>query len=124
MPQGLDIRAEDAAASPKHRSLYTTLPFTGDTTSAPLSSGNNNTVCGGLTDCINGCHSHFYKVTGVTTRGEIGAGTCGSADFSLQLYVWKGSGSDCSTFTCTSKYASGLLRSCVGWFGLATCTST
>jgi hypothetical protein len=106
MAQGLDLRAEHAAAPPTHhRSLTTVLPFTDDTTSAPLSAGNNNTVCGGLPTCINGCHSRFYKVTGGKTGDYMVAHTCGSDAFANQIYVWKGTSSDCSTFACTGTLA-------------------
>jgi hypothetical protein len=109
-------RAEEAADSSLwkgRRSLQSDFDFANDTTSAPLSAGNNNTACGGLSDCINGCHSHFYKVTGAT-RGVINANTCGSVDFVPQLYVWKGSGSDCSTFTCTGTRAAWFVLVLVG----------
>jgi hypothetical protein len=109
LARGLALREEDADSPPKqHRSLFS-IDFTDSTTSAPLSAGNNNTVCGGLTDCINGCRSRFYKVTG-GTGGPIFASTCRSVSFAQRLYVWKGGSSDCSTFTCTSTFAV-----CWGW---------
>jgi hypothetical protein len=100
--------------------------FVNDTTSAPLSVGNTNTECGGLSDCINGCRSHFYKATGVTTAGYLGAGTCGTVDFAQRLYIWKGSNSDCSTLTCTGTYASSLVFRCgsVGAFGASSLSLT
>jgi hypothetical protein len=101
LARDLDLRV-DAVALQRHRSLqYTETVHPGDTTSAPLSAGNNNTECGGLTDCINGCHSHFYKVTGATTGSSLYAYTCYYVNFAQRLYIWKGSSSDCSTFTCT-----------------------
>jgi hypothetical protein len=96
---GTDLRA-DSASQQEHRSLGTIVPFSGDTTNAPESSGNNNTECGGLSGCINGCRSRFYKVTG-GIGGISSVSTCGSVNFAQRLYVWKGSGSSCSTFTCT-----------------------
>jgi hypothetical protein len=104
--RGLVLRAEDADAPPKyHRSVLTSLSLSGNTTDAPSSVGNTNSECGGLSGCINGCRSRFYKVTGGTPLNYISANTCGSDAFANQLYVWKGSGSACSTFTCTGTLA-------------------
>jgi hypothetical protein len=80
MARNLDLRrAEDLDwfTSKRHRSLGTLVGFANDTTTAPLSAGNNNTACGGLSDCINGCRSHFYKVTGGTGGGRL----CGNVLF-------------------------------------------
>jgi hypothetical protein len=77
--------------------------FSDDTTAAPLSAGNPVAACGGaLGTCVNGCKSHFYKVSG--GNGIIVADTCGSDH---QIYVWKGgsnSSSGCSAFACTGTY--------------------
>jgi hypothetical protein len=110
MARDLDLRrAEDAdsSLSKRHRSLAY-IPFTDDTSSAPLSAGNPSTLScggGGLSTCINGCRSRFYKVTGGVTGGYIAATTCGTTNFAQRLYVWKGTSSDCSTFTCTGTFA-------------------
>jgi hypothetical protein len=116
LARDLDLGAEDADSSlsaKRHRSLQTSIAIRGDTTGAPLSSGNNNTKCAALTDCINGCHSRFYKVTGGTDGGYIYADTCGTASVAHRVYAWKGSGSVCSTFACTGTFAV-----CLGWVGL------
>jgi hypothetical protein len=112
-PQGLDLRgAEDTAAAahhPKrrrHRSLLTIYTFAHNTTDAPVSARNPNLSCGALSDCINGCPSRFYKLTG-GTGGQIYANTCGTSSFFQRLYVWKGTGtgtSTCPTFTCTGTF--------------------
>jgi hypothetical protein len=110
LAQGLALRTEDADADapPKpHRSLqFSYVDFTDDTTSAPLSSGNPTPTCGSMTDCINGCHSRFYKVAG--TGEWIDAFTCGTVSFAQRLYVWKGSSSVCTTFTCSGTFAARL----------------
>jgi hypothetical protein len=113
LAQGLDLGAEDAGSSPEHhRSLgYALIP--GDTTDAPVSTGNTNLDCDLLTECINGCHSRFYKVTGGTGQ-LISASTCAVVTLPQRLYVWKGSSSDCSTFTCTGTFAA---RIGLVWFG-------
>jgi hypothetical protein len=110
MSPGINLRAEeDADSPPKPRRSLGLLNFMNDTSSAPLSAGNNNTECGGLTDCINGCRSHFFKLTGGAGL-PIFASTCFSTSFAQRLYIWKGSSSDCSTFTCTGTRAAWLVR--------------
>jgi hypothetical protein len=121
MARDLDLRraeedADSSSSTRRNRSLSTNLPFTDDTTSAPLSAGNPSALsCGGLSTCINGCRSRFYKVTGGVTGGYLAATTCSTAHFAQRLYVWKGTRSDCSTFTCTGTFAA-----CFGfvWFYL------
>jgi hypothetical protein len=76
--------------------------FSGDTTGAPLSTGNPTTMCGSGTSCINGCRSDFYRVTG-GAGGRIQATTCRDAattTFDSRIYVWQGSSAVCSTFSC------------------------
>jgi hypothetical protein len=112
-PQGLDLRgAEDTAAAAhpqkrRRRSLLTIYTFAHNTTDAPVSARNPNLSCGALSsDCINGCQSRFYKLTG-GTGGQIYANTCGTSSFFQRLYVWKGTGtgtSACPTFTCTGTF--------------------
>jgi hypothetical protein len=88
------------------------IALSGDTTNGPVPSRNPIPECGGLADCINGCRSRFYKVTG--GKGSlITATTCYSPVFGQRTYVWKGSSSDCSTFTCTGTFGGGDW----GWFG-------
>jgi hypothetical protein len=82
-----------------------TLSFAGDTTAAPVSTGNpadkDFGTCSNLVTCINGCRSVYYRVTGV--RGTpIVASTCGSVAHQQRLYVWDGSGAECSSFRCAS----------------------
>jgi hypothetical protein len=108
LAQSLDRRRaeEDADSSWSKRGHHRMLPysdvlFTDSTTAAPVSAGNPATAsCGGLTGCINGCRSRFYRVTG-GIGNPITATTCYHSYFPQRLYVWKGTGSDCSTFTCT-----------------------
>jgi hypothetical protein len=90
------------------------IALSGDTTNAPVPSRNPIPECGGLADCINGCRSRFYKVTG-GTGNTISAQTCYSVVFGQRTYVWKGSSSDCSTFTCTGTFGGGDWS----WFGCA-----
>jgi hypothetical protein len=76
--------------------------FSGDTGLSPLSGGNPATTCGAETSCINGCRSDFYRVT---AAGLIDAQTCTDAaqtSFIPRMYLWEGSSSVCSTFSCIS----------------------
>jgi hypothetical protein len=83
---------EDAGSSLSERSHHRVLPysdvyFTDDTTGAPVSAGNPATAsCGGMTGCINGCRSRFYRVTGGIGH-PITATTCYHAYFPQRLYV-------------------------------------
>jgi hypothetical protein len=90
--------SEDNNSNNKRRYLPSfSRSISDDTTGAALSSGNPVVAggCAGLTSCVNGCPSHLYKIAGGI--GSMEAATCGS---NHQIYVWKGSGSLCSTFTC------------------------
>jgi hypothetical protein len=81
-----------------------------DTTGAPVSAGNVAGSCNGFEDCRNGCRSIFYKVSGAST--EMTASSCGFVNFQQRLYLWQGTGSVCSTFTCVSTYRI-VVRMCV-----------
>jgi hypothetical protein len=103
----------------------TTLSFEGDTTDAPVSSGNpadqNVGGCAGFSGCINDCRSTFYKVVtgGGGAGAEITASTCTSPTyFQQRLFVWQqgGASSACSSFMCTG-------TSGPGCFGLRACES-
>jgi hypothetical protein len=82
---------------------------TGNTAGAPVSGGNGAGPCNTYSECINGCRSHFYKVTGASS--EMTASSCASSFFQ-QFYVWRGTGNLCSTFTCVSTYRI-VVRMCV-----------
>jgi hypothetical protein len=85
----------------KHRYLPSFDQYiSGDTTGAALSSGNSAGSCSTLTACINGCRSHFYKLTSNGNPAFVTDSTCGTGTFDQRIYVWQGSGSVCSTFTC------------------------
>jgi hypothetical protein len=98
-----EVAASSSASSTRRSLPVATFVFSGDTTSAALSSGNLIGACSSYIDCINGCRSHFYKVTG-GTGGLITASTCGTTSFGQRTYVWKGSSAACSSFTCTSTF--------------------
>jgi hypothetical protein len=86
--------------------------FTDDTTLAPVSVGKLwDGSCSGLTNCQNDCRSIFYKVTGGSA--SITATSCGASAFQQRLYVWAGTGSVCSTFTCASAYRIGCSYVCM-----------
>jgi len=73
--------------------------FKDDTTGAPFSVGNVfGSTCDSWSSCQNDCRSIFYKVTGAS--GTMTASSCGTTNFQQRFYVWKGTGSACSTFTC------------------------
>jgi hypothetical protein len=77
--------------------------FSGDTGLSPLSGGNPTPICGFETSCINGCRSDFYRVS--AGLGVIEFQTCAEAaetSFNPRMYLWEGSSSDCSTFSCAS----------------------
>jgi hypothetical protein len=104
LAQRLNFRAEDADSPSKYHRTLQYVEIQGNTTDAPVSAGNPRLYCGDLTYCINGCRSRFYKVTG-GTGNEISAYTCVDANFKHRLYVWMGSSSACSNFTCTGTLA-------------------
>lgn len=116
-PPPLGLVSSGAAATavpktPRWRWLGATYSYSGGTSGAPASAGNPTGSCNGLSGCISGCPSHFYKVTG-STGETIDTNTCGN--YNQRTYVWKGSNDACSTFTCIST----LVAFVVGWLGLA-----
>jgi hypothetical protein len=108
--QSLDRRSEDADSSLSERNHHRVLPysdvyFTDSTTDAPVSSGNPATAsCGGL---IDGLHQRLPLPLLQGDRGDRSAIRSPPPRATTRTfrsgctYVWKDTGSDCSTFTCT-----------------------